>query len=359
MEYILYRYNPWWDNKCSLSGIINRPELLMIMKKHFGTRHIVFLTGLRRVGKTTLMKLFIRDLIEKEKINPSTVFYFSMDDYVLSKKTIIEIVEEFRKINKISFKEKVYLFFDEITFKPDFEQQLKNIYDTHNAKIYVSSSIASVLKSKKAFLTGRNIILEILPLDFNEYLKFINVTIDKSDYHLVDKYFEDYMATGGIPEYVLNKDTGYLQELVDDIIYKDIVAYYKIKDPDILKDFFVLLMERSGKSVSINKVANILKISPDTARRYLEMFENTYLIYLVPRYRKTNEKILAPKKVYAADLGIKALFTGFRDKGSFFENYVFLKIKQHHPCYVYKDSVEIDFYFNKTLINKPADILNL
>jgi len=351
MEDILYRYNPWWETNYVLERIIQRNTVLEQMTKYLSSDEIVFLTGLRRVGKTTLLKLFIKYLIEKKEIAASHIFYVSLDDYLISKNSIIEIVENYRKTQKLSFKEKVYLFLDEIAYKENYEQQLKNLYDSQNVKIYSSSSSASILKTKKPYLTGRNIILEIMPLDFHEYLDFKQIKISKADKHLLEKYFEDYLKVGGLPEYVLHKDVEYLKELVNDIIYKDIVALYKIKNPDLLKDFFMLLMERAGKIVSINKLARILKISPDTAKRYLQMFADTYLIYLVKRYGKTNEKILSPKKIYASDLGIRTFFTGFRDKGSLFENYVYFKIKNKNPQYVYQDSSEIDFLTeDKTLI---------
>jgi predicted AAA+ superfamily ATPase len=73
------------------------------------------------------------------------------------------------------------------------------------------------------------------------------------------------------------------------------------------------------------------------------MFTDTYLVHLAPRHGKTNERMLAPKKIYAADCGIRTLFTGFRDKGGLFENYVYLKIKHRRPSYVYKNGIEIDF----------------
>ncbi len=351
MEEILYRYNPWWEGQYKLPNIIERPFVLELMKKHFSSPQIVFLTGLRRVGKTTLFKLFIKHLLDKVMVNPARIFYVSLDDYLLSKKTILELVEDFRKIQKIRFREKIFLFLDEIGYKENFELQLKNLYDSHNVKIYASSSSSTILKNKKAYLTGRNIILEVLPLDFEEYLKFKNIVISKADKHLVEKYFEDYLSTGGIPEYVLYGDLDYLRGLVDDIIYKDIAAFYKVKNISLLKDFFMLLMERAGKQFSINKMANILKISPDSVRRYLQMFADTYLVYLIQRYGKTNEKLLSPKKIYASDLGIRVLFTGLRDKGSLFENYVYLKIKSYDPYYIYKEGVEIDFFIkNKMLI---------
>jgi predicted AAA+ superfamily ATPase len=343
MEELFYRYNPWWEEKFTLSEIINRPNEIEILEKYLEQKSIVFLTGLRRVGKTTLMKLLIKKMIYEHNIEPTHIFYISLDDYNLSRKTILEIVEEFRKVNTIAFKQKIYLFFDEVTYHKDYELQLKNLYDVQNVKILASSSSASILKSKKPFLTGRNNLIEILPLNFREYLDFKKIKIARSDSHLIDKYFEAYLNTGGIPEYVLKNDVEYLKELVDDIIKKDIASFYNVKSTQILQDFFLLLMERAGKNLSINKAANILSISPDSAKRYLQMFADSYLIYLLPRYGKTNETLLSPKKIYAPDLGIRTLFTGFRDKGSLFENYVYLNIKNLEPSYIYTNTIELDF----------------
>lgn len=343
MEELFYRYNPWWEENFNLAAIINRPDEIQLLEKYLVQKSIVFLTGLRRVGKTTLMKMLIKKMINEHNINPIHIFYISLDDYNLSKKTILDIVEEYRTIHKIAFKQKCYLFFDEVTYHTDYELQLKNLYDVQNVKIFASSSSASILKSKKPFLTGRNNLIEILPLNFREYLNFKQIKIARSDSHLVDKYFEDYLNTGGIPEYVLNNDVEYLKELVDDIIKKDIASFYNVKNTQILQDFFLLLMERAGKNLSINKAANILNISPDSAKRYLQMFADSYLIYLLPRYGKTNETLLSPKKIYAPDLGIRALFTGFRDKGSLFENYVYLNIKNLEPSYIYTNTIELDF----------------
>jgi hypothetical protein len=344
MEELFYRYNPWWEGNLILEGMIERPALMDRMKDQLSSKQVVYITGLRRIGKTTLMKIFIKYLIEKEGVNPRRIFYISMDDYLLAKMNIIEIIDAFRKLHKIPFAEKIFLFLDEIANKPDYEMQLKNLHDSHHAKIHVSSSSASVLKTGKAHLTGRNIILEVQPLDFHEFLVFRNIRISKADKSLLDTYFEEYLNTGGVPEYVLRGDMDYIRDLVDDIIQKDITAIYGIRNSNVLKEFFLLLMERAGKQASINKLAHILDISPDTARRYLHLFAESYLIHLIPRFGKTNERILSPQKVYSADLGIRTLFTGFRDKGSLFENYIFLKLKHLNPCYIYQDTIEIDFF---------------
>lgn len=342
MEQLFYRYNPWWDDKNYDSNLIRREKILVSLKNYIKTKDIVILTGLRRIGKTSVMKLLIQDLIQSG-VNPQRIFYISFDDYLLGKETILSVLDEYRKIHKIKFDEKLYCFFDEIAYQKDYEQQLKNIYDNQNVKVFASTSQSSLFRTQKAFITGRTKTFEILPLDFDEYLIFKNTKLSKKDNHLIDKLFEEYLQIGGIPEYVLREDLEYLKELVDDIIMKDIASRYKIRETQVLKDFFLLLMERVGKIFSINKLANALNISPDTVRRYLEYFSETFLIYLVPRYGKTNERILSAKKIYAADIGIKSLFTGFRDIGSIFENYVYLKIKDRNPSYVYKDETEIDF----------------
>jgi len=347
MEELFYRYNPWWENEFRLSGVVERLIPLQRLERSLNKKEVVFITGLRRVGKSTLMKLLIKKMIEANSVKPEHIFYISLDDYRLTRKSILEIVEEYRRVHSLSFRQKVYLFFDEVTYHKDYEQQLKNLFDSQNVKIFASSSSASILKSKKPFLTGRNVLIEVLPLNFREYLQFKNITVSKSDQHLLDKHFEQYLETGGIPEFVLHNDIEYLKELVDDIIRKDISSFYNVKNTQVLEDFFLLLMERAGKQISINKTANILKISPDTAKRYLEMFADSYLIYLLPRYGKTNERILSPKKIYAPDLGIRTLFTGFRDKGSLFENHVFLSIKHLDPAYLLQDKIEIDFMTKK------------
>lgn len=351
MEKTLYRYNPWWEDDYEALEFHTREIHFNDLIKHIGDKQIIFLTGLRRIGKTSLMKLCIKYLIEEKKVKPQKCFYVSMDDYLLSGKSILEIVEEFRKINRLRNNEKVYLFLDEITFVKNYEQQLKNIYDMGNAKIFASSSSASLLRERKAHLTGRNITFEILPLNFDEYLKFKNITIKKADSHLLPVYFEDYLKTGGLPEYVLTNNDVYIRELIDNIIYKDIAAIHGIRNIQQLKDFFLLLMERSGKTLSLNKIANVLHISTDTAKRYFDLFCDTFIIYPVTRYGKLNEQMVSPKKIYACDTGIRTYYTGARDFGSLFENYVYLRVKHLKPQYIVQNTIELDFFTeNKNLI---------
>ena len=345
-----YQYNPWWEEEYTLEHIIERSQYINFLKDNIENKHIIFLTGLRRVGKTTLMKIIIKELLNQQ-VDKKNILYVSVDDYLLHRNNLFDILDEYKKIHKIKVEEKIYVFFDEITYQDDYHQQLKNLYDKYNIKVFATSSSSSLLRDKKAFLTGRSITLEVKPLDFEEYKLFKKIEVKKRDDILNESYFKDYMKDGGLPENVLNPNREYLMNLIDDIIQKDITAYHGLKNHQLLRDYYTLLMERSGKQLSINKIANILKISPDTARRYLNYFEETFLIHLLPRWGKTNEKLLSPKKIYACDLGIKHLFMGDRDLGSYFENYLYLKLRNKKELYyLYEEGNEIDFYTSDKIL---------
>jgi predicted AAA+ superfamily ATPase len=239
---------------------------------------------------------------------------------------------------------------DEITFCPNYEQQLKNLYDAGNVKVIASSSSASLLKSQSGLLTGRSITFEVLPLNYEEFLDFRNIKISKSDAHLHETYFKEYLVKGGIPEYVLTNDDAYIRELMDNIIYKDIAAVHGIRQISVLKDYFLLLMERSGKTLSINKIAKILGISTESSKRYFDLFCDTFIIYPVSRHGKLNEQLVSPKKIYCCDTGIRNYYTGERDWGAMFENFAFLSLKQLNLKYIYENTIELDFFSESKLL---------
>ena len=344
MEDLLYQYNPWWDGDFPQDALKKRPGYMARLGACLERRQIVFLAGLRRVGKTSLMKLGIRELVDRG-VEASRILYVSLDDYLIKDTTIADILDAYRRIHKISRDEKLYVFFDEVTHLPDYHLQLKNVYDAQNTKIFAASSSSSLLRDDKAALTGRSVMVEIRPLDLDEFLDFKGVVIKGRDRHLLDVYFREYMQVGGLPENVISPSREYVMELVDDIVQKDIVAYHGLRNSQTVRDFFILLMERSGKQVSFAKMAKILGISPDTARRYFGYFMSTYLIHGIQRWGKTNERLLAPQKIYAGDLGIKYAFHGNRDLGSYLENYIYLCLRaENRVFYLYENGVEIDFY---------------
>lgn len=343
----LFSFNPWWEKEYS-PDLIPREKFLEILRKKLNQKSITILTGLRRVGKTSLMKLLIKEL--QYKINPKNIFYVSLDSVLLEKLNTIELVREFRKINELKRNEKIYLFFDEVAYRNNIHLELKNLFDNENVKIFASSSSTSVLRDKRGLLTGRASVVEIDPLDFKEFLQFKKLEFQKSELYLAEKFFEKYLKFGGIPEYVLTEEIEYIDNLIDSIIYKDIAFYRGVKDVDTLKTFFRILMERTGKNFSLSKISKILGISSETVKRYFDYFTETFLIYPVERCGRLNARIRSPKKIYAADIGIRNSITGLRDIGSIFENIVYFEIKDKKPCYVLENGIEIDFKFNNSLL---------
>ena len=349
LEAELYKQNPWWDGKFKDISY-SRPKYTTEIIENLKSKEIIILTGLRRIGKTTITFQVIKHLIEN-KIKPEDIFFVRLDAFNLMEFSIHQLIEEFKKIHKKASSDFFYLFLDEVSSRDNFEEELKSIYDIENIKVICSSSIATLMRDKKAKLTGRTKTIEVMPLDFKEFLEFKEAKLSKSDSAKIESYFRDYLKIGGIPYYVLTEDKSYLNELVESIIYKDIIAYHKITTEKTVKELFVLLCQRVGKPMSYNKIAEILKISVDSVKRYVGYFEKAYLFYVVDRYSKSlNERVTSPKKVYIGDIGIKNLITGFKDLGSSYENLVFLSIKDKNPAYYLENSYEIDFITKDSLI---------
>ena len=345
----LYKQNPWWEGKFEDKSI-QREIYLNEIFRNIKSKEIVFLTGLRRIGKTTLLMQIISKLLTN-KTKPEDILFIRLDSFNLLAHSIHQLIEEYRMIHKKAASDFFYLFLDEVTSRNDFEQELKSLYDNENIKVICSSSIATLMRDKKARLTGRTKTIEVMPLTFQEFLQFRGAKIGKADKAKLESYFNDYLKIGGIPYYVLTEDRAYLNELIESIVYKDIIAYHKISGEKAVKELFVLLCQRVGKPMSYNKLAEILKISVDSVKRYVGYFEKAYLFYAVDRYSKSpNERVTSPKKIYIGDIGIKNIITEFKDFGASYENLVFLKIKHKNPNYYLENSVEIDFITKDSLI---------
>jgi len=291
MKEILYQFNPRWENpKYEYSPII-RDKYFSKLKSNLNNKEIIFLIGLRRVGKTTLIKQLIQEL--SKNIESKYILYLSCEHPKFEDKTLIEIVDEYRGYFNLKREEQIYVFFDEVQLKENFERDLKILHDCEDKiKVFCSGSSSTILKDKKAYLTGRQRTFEIEPLDFNEYLKFKNQEVKISEEYRYKELFLNYMKSGGMPEFVKNKDPEYLLNLIDTILYKDIVSYYGLKNQKLIRDLFILLCERIGKTLSYNKLSKILGISVDTVSQYVSYFEETFLIYIVHKHSKTlNERI--------------------------------------------------------------------
>lgn len=346
MDDLYYAYNPWWENKGFDSGI-PRQEYAGVAERLIGRKQIDVIVGSRRVGKTT----FIKQLIERclgSNISAKAILYLALDNPRFRKVALSQHLKFFRKIFMHSRTKKLYLFFDEVQESPDWEAELKAIYDLESVKIVCSGSTSSLIQRQRGRLTGRQLITTIYPLSFNEYLAFRKNVPSLSEDYKYEKLFEEYLECGGYPEYVLNPSLEYLNNLLEDIIARDVVKLYNIKRADLLKDLLMLLAGSLGSRTSYHRLSKALGIAVDTAKEYVGYLESAFLVKPLGKWSTSyKDRIYAQKKFYLYDTGIKSLLTGRGDLGVKMENAVFLSLlKQTQPCGYYAESEkEVDFVY--------------
>jgi len=347
MNEILNLLNPWWFNRRFDIGI-ERPKYIARLLKSLAHKRVVLVVGSRRVGKTTLLYQLVSKLLKKG-ISPNHILYVLMDHPQISAIKIHDLVKEFRQQFNLDRKTKIYLFFDEIQYVPDWEREIKALYDTENVKVFISGSASSQLIIKGSYLTGRIEKINVYPLDFNEFLLFKKVKVSEVETYKLEKYTDEYLKIGGYPEYVLEGNPAYFSDLVNNILFKDIVSLYKLRNPQLLKDLILLLSDRAGHHTTYAKLASILSLKVDTVKEYVFYLKNTFLVDELPRFTSSRgARIYGPKKFYIQDNGILFHLLGKLSYGQAFEQTVFNFLKTKHKLgFYYEDKKEIDFAMRK------------
>jgi len=349
MKEILFLANPWWDKKNFEIGIL-REKYLSVLIKSLNHKRAVLITGSRRVGKTTLLKQFVKYLIEQKLATPKNILYLSLDHPRISKFSILEIVEEYRKIHLLDRNEKIFLIFDEVQYIKNWEQEIKALVDLENVKIFLSGSANTKIFQKIPFLTGRYEKIKINPLDFKEFLQFKNVKISSTEEYKYEKYLEDYLKIGGYPECVLSRQENYFSDLIEGIIFKDIVYLHNIKNPDIIRDLLLLISDRNGHQTSFTKLSKILGVSVDTIKEYMSFLKETYIVKEIERFSASrSKKIYSAKKFYLHDAGLLRYLASKFNLGSAAETILYNFLSENFEVnFYYENQQEIDFvFFNK------------
>lgn len=354
MNRYLHLVNPWWKGKTFKTGII-RPKYLTDLENLFDQRLIQILTGLRRVGKSTIELQLIKSVIKNKNIDPKNILLFSMEEPSLSSVPIIEIINEFRAEHEIKSNSKIYVFIDEIQFRNNWQQEVKSLYDTENIKFVLIGSSAILLSDKLSYLTGRYLKTQVFPLTFMEYLNFKKISTSLVDNFLTKKYLEEFLQDGGLPEYVLNKTDRYLETTVESILFKDLVSKFQLRNPKILSDMLYLLSDRVGTVSSSLKLSNILEINKDTILTYINYLHKTFITSELNNYSTSrNKEIYNPAKIYFDDTGICSKYSSKINTGALVENAVFnhLKINTVNRLriklgYWYENKSEIDFVLSQ------------
>ncbi len=344
MEATYYLLNPWWEDRAFATGIFRETYVAPLADAQ-SRRQVEILVGGRRMGKTTILRQVIAHLIASG-IPAKDICYLTIDHPLLVRTSLSEHLKAFRKFFSHERNRRLYLFFDEIQDSPDWEDELKALYDTEEIKVYCSGSTSALINSQGGKLTGRRIVSTIFPLSFAEFIKFRGQTPSLAEDYLFERLAEDYLQTGGYPEQVLTPTHEYLPNLLEDILARDLIRLFPIKKPGILKDLIRLVSASAGSRTSFNRLSKLLGLSLDTAKEYAGYLEQAFLVSSLGKWTTSHsERVYAQKKLYLWDTGIKSLFTGQGDDGARAENAVFMELKRRgmETGYYAESDLEVDF----------------
>lgn len=333
------------------------------LKEHLATRQVTVLTGMRRTGKTTLIRQLLSEIKSENKL------YLDLERIdnreLFGQKNYDAIIENLEQ-RGLSRKKKIYLALDEIQLMPEVASVIKYLYDHYNVKFLVTGSSSYYLKNLfTESLAGRKKIFELYPLDFGEFLTFkqvphrpvdfLNRNIQTTEYERLRGFYEEFVAFGGFPEVVLQESAMGKKDLAADIINSyiniDIKSLADFKNAGDLYNLIKILASRSGCKVDFSKIASISGLSRQTVTGYLEFFESTYLIARIGVVTKNPEReIVKAKKLYFCDNGLLNVLADL-SSGAQFENSVYNQLKFHNELNYYslKTGREIDFILNKEI----------
>jgi uncharacterized protein len=309
-------------------GIL-RKKYVKRIEKWLSRPEIIIIKGIRRAGKTTILKQVASRLKKK-------AVYVNFDDYRLLPYLNITLLEEILKEHS----EAEYFFFDEIQKIPLFESWLRTHYDikSHKKFIISGSNISLLSPQLGTVLTGRNITFEVSPLDYKEFQVFSEAP------------FEEYLQYGGFPEVVLEDDkekkVQLLNQYFNDILLRDILEKHQITPTQQLKAVAQYIIANTGLKISAHKLAKELGINSRTAEKYLSHMIDAYLIFEVPFFSysaKTKYRSGRASKYYTTDNGLTTALSTKVNKGHLFETLVAQKLRKEGEVYYWAEKNEVDF----------------
>lgn len=327
-------------------------ELLNYKDKNF----IKVITGLRRVGKSTLLDLYIKEL-KKSGVTDNQILKLNFElPNTFDIKTYLDLTDIVLKFRENKTK-KLYLFFDEIGRVSEWERAINAFHAMNEFDIYITGSNADLLSSDlSTFLAGRYVEILVQPFSYKEFV----VLYPKAT-------FNDYIIFGGIPSISLfNLDYKYsmnvLRDSFNSAIYQDIINRYNIRNTYALEKLIHYIFANTSQTFSALSISRYFKsekisISVDTILSYLKNIEDAFLIYRVPRNDLEGKRILkTEEKYFIADHGIREAIIGSNMSRIelILENIVFIELKRRdYDVYVGKVSdKEVDFVAIKD--NKPS-----
>lgn len=328
--------------------MIQRPEYLKELKKFKDKELIKVITGIRRCGKSTLLEMYRKMLVENG-ISSDQIININLED--LQYNFIENYMDLYNYINnKLQKNKKNYIFIDEIQKIPEFQKVADSLYINKNVDLYITGSNANLLSSElSTLLTGRYVEIKMLPLSFKEYKEAFNIED-------LEELYKKYISMGSFPyatKLEENEIGKYLGSLYNDVIIKDVMIRKGITDEAMLKSVANFALDNIGNLISTNSIANTMtsdgrSINVRTVEKYLEGFIESFFLYKANRYDiKGKQYLKTGEKYYVSDLGLRYFMLGRKvgDRGHILENVVYLELlRRGYDVYIGKvDDFEVDF----------------
>lgn len=330
-------------------NLIDRPEYMQRLLDLTGTPDIKIITGIRRCGKSELMKAYIRRIAEAQpEANIIFVDFFDLKYEALKEyHALYDYIESHYVLGKQNF-----VFVDEVQLCDKFELAVNSLHRSRKYDLYLTGSNAFLLSSDLTTLfTGRYVEIHVFPFSFAEYCRYY---ADETD---TAKLFDEYVIKGGLAgsyEYRTELDrVHYLRDVYDTIINRDLVAKYKLPDTATLEHLAEFMMDNISNLTSPNNIAetlsaDVVATNHKTVGNYIRYLCDAFVFYGVRRYDIRGKKYLKTSvKYYLSDTGIRFARLGRRnlDYGRMYENIVCIELmRRGYEVYVGKlYQKEVDF----------------
>jgi len=365
--------NDWNFWRRDIDAGIKRANLVKQIRDISKIKEIAVITGIRRSGKSTVLLQFCKELIEsgikKEDlliINFEDPRFKNLDLDLLNK--IYEIYLTELMPNSTHF-----VILDEVQVIEGWEKFARFLHESKKVNVFVTGSSSKLLSSEySTVLAGRHLDLETKTLTFKEYLYFKGIEITNSldlvdKRHMLKSEFEKYLLNGGFPKVVLIKEESQKKELLQtyfrDIIIKDIVIRFKIKEIDKLESLAKYYLSNVSTLQSYNNIKKVLMLNLDTVERFSQYLTNVYLLSFIKKFSYSEkEQLVNPRKVYCVDNGLRnsVAFVFSEDYGRLAENIVYNELNKNGVELFYwknQKQKEVDFILKeKKLLLKAVQV---
>lgn len=334
--------------------MVYRPLYVEKIMAYTDTPFVKILTGVRRCGKSTILKMIMEKLREEKNIPAERILSYRFDSMEYEDMTAKQMYSVLKK--RICPNGKTYIFLDEVQEIEGWEKVVNSLASDYDVDIYVTGSNSRMMSSEiSTYLTGRYVSFRIYTLSFEEYLAF------KAQYSTVGDVkaeFANYIRLGGFPathlrEYTQDEVYTIVRDIYNSTIFSDIVKRNQVRKVDQLERVVKYALNNLGNTFSAKSVSDYLKsenrkLDNETVYGYLEKLEKAYLLHRCSRYDLQGKEILkTQEKFYLADVALRYSVLGYSEDSvaSSLENIVYLELcRRGYTVYIGKlGGAEIDF----------------